>query len=569
MVSLFWRDFADFLSAPPFSYFSSFATRATTTLKPPYNPRNDFDLSFGEMDDGKQNHHDGVSARKLQHVPFRSVFQNRNLRTLVLDETDRLLELGFRRDIQDILACLNNDDNSPPSFGSSTKPEQQSRQTLLFSATVTQDIMDVVDLAITGESKNKNYQMVDCVHENDPTTHTNTGTTQSYIVLPPERFWTGSMEFILQLMTTTKKKKHKVIVFFEMTRLAELYSRFLSLRLGHTSGVWELHGKMHQRERTVVTRRFRNAPHGVLLTSDVSARGVDYPDVSHVVQVGAPQNRETYIHRLGRTGRAGREGEGVLILSPHEQGFVDDELVGLGVVTDDSLQKGLLSSQTKNTKQQSSGGRLGNIRKDLQNELGMLKHDLKTGRDHSGMAESLTLAYHSLVSYYFQTRRRPRRRRGKVAGDDPTPLPSEATTVAILNQLVEDFGLPELPPIGFKRAKSMGIEHLAGQLNIRKDWEDQNWDIHSSNGVESERNDHADFDDWFGLSSTPGAGGQNQSPPRQTSHNNNNNNNNNNNHNHNNNNHVHRPSVDSNHSTKEKPTKIEKKTKNIPQFDNL
>jgi ATP-dependent RNA helicase MSS116 len=437
------------------------------------------------------------------------VFQNGNLRTLVLDETDRLLEMGFRRDIQDILTCLNNDDNSPPEFASSVKKiEQGIRQTLLFSATLTQDIMDVVDLAITGESKNKNYEMVDCVHEDDPATHTNTGTRQSYIVLPSERFWTGSMELILQLMTATKKKKHKVIVFFEMTRLAELYSKFLSLRLGHTSGVWELHGKMHQRERTVVTRRFRNAPHGVLLTSDVSARGVDYPDVSHVIQVGAPQNRETYIHRLGRTGRAGREGEGVLILSPHEQGFVDDELVGLDVVTDDSLQQGLLTSQTK---------KLGIIRKDLQNELGMLKHDLKTGRDQTGMAESLTLTYHSLVSYYFQTRRRPRRRRGKVTGEaDPTAAaPSEATTMAIINQLVEDFGLPELPSIGFKHAKSMGIEHLASQLNIRKDWEDQNWDIHDRSGGESsERNDHGDFDDWFGLSSAPRAGGQNPSPPK-------------------------------------------------------
>ena len=86
-----------------------------------------------------------------------------------------------------------------------------------------------------------------------------------------------------------------------MTRLVQLFYKFFTTRLGHGQ-VWELHGKMHQRDRTVVARRFRNTPSGLLLTSDVSARGVDYPDVTHVVQVGAAPSRETYIHRLGRTG---------------------------------------------------------------------------------------------------------------------------------------------------------------------------------------------------------------------------------------------------------------------------
>ncbi len=408
---------------------------------------------------------------------------------MVLDETDRLLELGFRRDVQDILSCLNQNDDKVSTFDSSSEAVTN-RQTLLFSATLAPDILDVVDMAIaptaddlTSDNKgSKNYEMIDCVHEEDLATHTNANTSQSYIVLPPERFWIGTIEFILQLMTANqKKKKNKIIVFFEMTRLAQLYAKFLSLRLGHTSGVWELHGKMHQRERTVVTRRFRNAPHGVLLTSDVSARGVDYPGVTHVVQVGAPQNRETYIHRLGRTGRAGKDGAGILVLPEHEQDFLLEEFDGLGLEKDQALQQGLLSK--KGSK----------VRMEIENELGMLKHDLQSGRDHTGMAESLTLAYHSLVSYYFQTRRRKANHSKNVT----TQSSSMEATVTILNQLIQDFGLPELPAIGFQRAKNMGIDHLSGHLNIRKDWDDQNWTI--SKSVDSKNQGHGDFDDWFGL----------------------------------------------------------------------
>ncbi len=425
------------------------STRATTTLTHHSVENDESDSCFG----------------KQQQVPFRSALQSGNLHTLILDETDRLLELGFRRDVQDIISCLEEGNNTQANT---------SRQTLLFSATLSPAIMDVVDLAIG----TRNYEMIDCVNEVDLTTHTNAKTSQSYVLLTPERFWMGSMEFIVQLLTEKQnsKKRPKIIVFFELTRLAQLYTKFVSLRLGRTQGVWELHGKMHQRERTLTTRRFRNAPSGVLFTSDVSARGVDYPDVTHVVQVGAPQNRETYIHRLGRTGRAGKDGAGILLLPDHEHDFISEELDGLGLEADDLLQKKL--SQKRSS---------GSVRREIEDELGMLQHDLQNGRDRTGMAESLKLAYHSLVSYFFQTRRQSQSQ-GKGS--------SLKSTVTIINQLIQDFGLPELPAIGFQRAKGLGIDHLSGHLNIRKDWEDQ-----SFHNKDSENTNHGDFDDWFGLSS--------------------------------------------------------------------
>jgi len=445
-------------------------------------------------------------------VSFRSLFQGGKLETLILDETDRLLELGFRRDIQEILSCL----HACPTAETQTCPTQttHNRQTLLFSATLAPGIMDVVDMVMSTSPSdgkagthqciedNKSYQMVDCVHEEDPETHTNISTTQSYVVLPVERFWTGTLESILNFITTTKgnrsskKKRNKVIVFFEMTRLAQLYSRFLTLRLGHTVGVWEIHGKMHQRERTMISRRFRNASHGMLLTSDVSARGVDYPDVSHVIQVGASQNRETYIHRLGRTGRAGKQGQGILIIPEPELNFVEDELKGLGIKPDHSLQQQLLS---KNKKSPGYG-----TRKVLENELGMLRQDIVEGTDSTGMAEALHIAYHSLISYYFQTRRRLDTGKQSLNG-----------FVALINQLVKDFGLPELPAIDTRRAKSMGIENLS-DLNIRKNWEDHSWTFNANHDFQSK--EHDNFDEWFGLSRGPELN-RKKSTPIRTKHN--------------------------------------------------
>ena len=390
--------------------------------------------------------------------------------------------------------------------------------------------MDVVDLAITeppsssllknertaiklqpetiGDQPQKNYHLVDCVQNDDPTTHTNTNTKQSYIMLPPERFWTRSMELILRLMTTRtnasknnakkNRQKHKIIVFFELTSLARLYSRFLSLRLGHTVGVWELHGKMHQRERSVASRRFRDASNGVLLTSDVSARGVDYPGVTHVVQIGSPRNRETYIHRVGRTGRAGNSGEGLLILpqlldddhdKPQQLQQLGNDLEDLELVHDESLERAMCSRK-RNPQ-----------RILLENELEMLRHDLKTETDTTGMAEAVILAYQSLISYYFQTSRRQRIRDDESSSGSQQLQPEASVVANFLNQLVADFGLPELPAIGFQRAKSMGISHLGGQLNIRKNWQDH---YQYNHGLDDDgtnfRRPRGGTDDWFGLS---------------------------------------------------------------------
>merc|ERR1719203_1074191 len=88
--------------------------------------------------------------------------------------------------------------------------------------------------------------------------------------------------------------------------------------------VMEIHSKKSQAYRNRISGQFREAKTGVLFTSDVSARGVDYPGVTHVVQFGMPSTREQYIHRLGRTGRAGAQGKGWLVLGPFESLFLGE-----------------------------------------------------------------------------------------------------------------------------------------------------------------------------------------------------------------------------------------------------
>ena len=102
----------------------------------------------------------------------------------------------------------------------------------------------------------------------------------------------------------------------------------------------ELHSKKSQSSRNTSSSSFRQAKNAILFTSDLSARGVDYPDVTHVIQVGLPESREQYIHRLGRTARAGREGSGLLVLLPFESSFLS-ELKGLEVIPNDELLSGL------------------------------------------------------------------------------------------------------------------------------------------------------------------------------------------------------------------------------------
>jgi len=110
-----------------------------------------------------------------------------------------------------------------------------------------------------------------------------------------------------------------MIIFFTTARLAQLYAELFTA-LGWA--VIEMHSRKSQPHRTRAADQFREGTNLVMFSSDVSARGMDYPDVTAVIQVGMPSDKAQYVHRLGRTARAGKSGGGHLLLADFESSFL-------------------------------------------------------------------------------------------------------------------------------------------------------------------------------------------------------------------------------------------------------
>lgn len=239
-----------------------------------------------------------------------------NINMVVLDEVDRLVALGMRTEILKIISYL---------------PRKEKRQTMLFSATVPTQLRKIMK-----DSMKDDFIEVDCVKDGDQSAPTNLRVTQSHVILPSMTNVLHSVYSILKEATTSKP--YKIVVFFPTARMVSFFAEFLNDGLEFPA--IELHSKKSQSSRNTSSSSFRQAKNAILFTSDLSARGVDYPDVTHVIQVGLPESREQYIHRLGRTARAGKEGSGLLVLLPFESSFLS-ELKGLEVIPNDELLSGL------------------------------------------------------------------------------------------------------------------------------------------------------------------------------------------------------------------------------------
>uniref|UniRef100_A0A182TNA7 ATP-dependent RNA helicase n=1 Tax=Anopheles melas TaxID=34690 RepID=A0A182TNA7_9DIPT len=229
-------------------------------------------------------------GRLLDHLKSTPNFLFKNLQCLIIDECDRILEIGFEEDLKQIISIL-----------------PKKRQTMLFSATQSSRLEELGKLALKSEPI---YVGVD----DNKKEATVTGLEQGYIVCPSERR-------LLVLFTFLKKnRKKKVMVFF---------SSCLSVKFHHELfnyidlPVMSIHGKQKQSKRTSVFFQFCNAETGILLCTDVAARGLDIPAVDWIVQYDPPNDTKEYIHRVGRTAR-GEDlcGHALLMLRPEEVGFL-------------------------------------------------------------------------------------------------------------------------------------------------------------------------------------------------------------------------------------------------------
>jgi ATP-dependent RNA helicase MSS116 len=228
-----------------------------------------------------------------------------NLSAFVLDEADRLLDIGFAPEIARMQEYL------PPR-------SRVDRQTLLFSATVPRGVMDVVSRTMKPD-----YAFVKTVDENEVPTH---------LAVPQKIVFLNGLEnqpaALLELVKKAQQKNvedpssppFKAIVYYNATAEVNLaYEMFQGLHRDLRGLVMtEMHSRLTQGQRTRNSEKFRFAKKGILFSSDVTARGMDFPNVTHVIQVGMPRDRESYVHRLGRTARANKGGEGWLLTTEAE-----------------------------------------------------------------------------------------------------------------------------------------------------------------------------------------------------------------------------------------------------------
>ncbi|KAI3356576.1 hypothetical protein L3Q82_017777, partial [Scortum barcoo] len=229
-------------------------------------------------------------GRLLDHLQNTSGFMYKNLQCLIIDEADRILEVGFEEELKQIIKLL---------------PKR--RQTMLFSATQTRKVEDLARISLkkeplyVGVDDNKDNATVD-------------GLEQGYVVCPSEK------RFLLLFTFLKKNRKKKLMVFFSSCMSVKFHYELLNYI---DLPVMAIHGKQKQTKRTTTFFQFCNADSGILLCTDVAARGLDIPEVDWIVQYDPPDDPKEYIHRVGRTARGinGR-GHALLILRPEELGFL-------------------------------------------------------------------------------------------------------------------------------------------------------------------------------------------------------------------------------------------------------
>lgn len=239
-------------------------------------------------------------GRLLDHLRNTSSFITRNLLMLIIDEADRILEIGFEEDMNQILRALNKSQRS-----------KETRQTVLFSATQTRNVRELAKLSL----KDKVPVFVSA-HEGSKNS-TVDGLEQGYVCCPSSKRFLLLYSFLKKI----SKKQKKILVFFSSCASVKYHSELFNYVDLHVN---DIHGKQKQQKRTTTFFEFCNAKSGILLCTDVAARGLDIPNVDWIVQYDPPDDPKEYIHRVGRAARGSKAvGKALLFLIPSELKFLE------------------------------------------------------------------------------------------------------------------------------------------------------------------------------------------------------------------------------------------------------
>ncbi len=221
-------------------------------------------------------------GRIVDHLRRKSLNLS-NVKMLVLDEADRMLDMGFAPDLDAVLRHL-----------------PKVRQTMMFSATVPPNILKL------GAKFLNNAKRVDAGESAKPPAKIEQSTIETTDG--------GKINILLQELKT---REGSVLIFTRTKRRTDKLAKQL-----FQSGIKvnRIHGDRSQAQRTQAIDGFRKGSFRVLVATDIAARGIDIPHIAHVINYDLPQCAEDYVHRIGRTARAGAEGKALSIIAPQEKG---------------------------------------------------------------------------------------------------------------------------------------------------------------------------------------------------------------------------------------------------------
>ncbi|KAL8141770.1 hypothetical protein V2J09_014802 [Rumex salicifolius] len=296
-------------------------------------------------------------GRLLDHLKNTQSFSYVNMRWLIFDEADRILELGFGKEIEDIINVLGSRKNRSDDNGAILSTSGTQRQNLLLSATLNEKVNNLAKISLenpltVGLDEKKEHHDFNPAHvrlDSDTGEAEDSGpalrSSDGDYNLPPQlvqryaKVPCGSrIAVLLSVLKNLFERDagQKVVVFFSTCDAVDfhytLISQFLwppnsaadSRKLFLGCKTFRLHGSMKQDDRRSTFQTFKTENSAILLSTDVAARGLDFPKVRCIIQYDSPGEATEYVHRVGRTARLGKKGESLLFLQPIETDYLKD-----------------------------------------------------------------------------------------------------------------------------------------------------------------------------------------------------------------------------------------------------
>lgn len=223
---------------------------------------------------------------RLYDLAVAGAFKVKSIKKLVIDEVDEMLNQGFRTQLKNILDLL-----------------PQARQNLLFSATLIEEVIDLMNIYFN------NPVRIEAAPAGTPVDNV----IQTAYKVP--NFYTKVN--LMRLLLAEDESMTKVLVFVSSKKIAD--ELFEQLQSDYPDAAGVIHSNKEQNHRFNTVRQFKSGTYKFIIATDIVARGIDVAEVTHVINFDLPEVPESYIHRIGRTGRADKKGIAISFITPKEQ----------------------------------------------------------------------------------------------------------------------------------------------------------------------------------------------------------------------------------------------------------